>query len=618
MDINNLLPGMLLGNLGNNATLSELIKMGALYVAYKTVEELLPIVKKEIIEKCTKKKNRIIQSMTEPNSLPTSEIVFSRDYENNNASKNYMFVDSIIDYICGLDSVKKLRYSSLFSFDQFEVFDVTDKIKGKLIEKRYNEDESEKKISFTLFSTELKLTELKAWSQVVFEKYMQNKNNELGDKRYYFDQQLNNQNEIVFNYVQFSTTKSLNNLYGQHIQKVKKRVDKFLYNREWYDRHGIPYTLGLLLSGNPGCGKTSLIKAIAKESNRHVFNLRITDKTFVSELKQLLYTTEIKIMKENRRVETVSVPLDERVYVLEDVDCLTNIVLDRKLQDVLQKSQSQNMSVEEKQNKLAFEKLNSHKYLNLSILLNLLDGILETPGRILILTSNYPEKLDKALIRPGRIDSHIDFTNCSTNDIYQMCRAFYENEGMDEEMFQDFDSKFTPAFIQECILNCETVEEFVEKIGGKSEEKVERTSIEEMDRTSIEEIDAGKKSEDKEPVDKPIEEISIEEIDRTIIEEMDAGKISIENEYLKNMSIKELKKEIDDWEWHCVKEGVDKEKYHEKERLIYDQIQLKRAQISEEKQIQQDGINIGFNKNQDMNMFSSKKTESYKSWKDAY
>lgn len=41
-------------------------------------------------------------------------------------------------------------------------------------------------------------------------------------------------------------------------------------------------------------------------------------------------------------------------------------------------------------------------------LLNVLDGVVETPGRIVIMTTNHPETLDPALIRPGRIDKRIN------------------------------------------------------------------------------------------------------------------------------------------------------------------------------------------------------------------
>ena len=55
--------------------------------------------------------------------------------------------------------------------------------------------------------------------------------------------------------------------------------------------------------------------------------------------------------------------------------------------------------------------------LNLSVLLNILDGVLETPGRIVIMTSNNPSILDPALKRPGRIDVTIEFKKCSCEDI---------------------------------------------------------------------------------------------------------------------------------------------------------------------------------------------------------
>ena len=51
--------------------------------------------------------------------------------------------------------------------------------------------------------------------------------------------------------------------------------------------------------------------------------------------------------------------------------------------------------------------------INLAFVLNLIDGIRETPGRIIIITSNYYNKLDAALIRPGRIDITLNMKNAS-------------------------------------------------------------------------------------------------------------------------------------------------------------------------------------------------------------
>merc|ERR1719498_409583 len=42
--------------------------------------------------------------------------------------------------------------------------------------------------------------------------------------------------------------------------------------------------------------------------------------------------------------------------------------------------------------------------LNLAGLLEVLDGVVDAPGRIVVMTTNHPEKLDPALIRPGRVN----------------------------------------------------------------------------------------------------------------------------------------------------------------------------------------------------------------------
>jgi hypothetical protein len=70
----------------------------------------------------------------------------------------------------------------------------------------------------------------------------------------------------------------------------------------------------------------------------------------------------------------------------------------------------------------------------LSFILNLLDGVLETPNRILIITSNYPKRLDKALVRPGRIDINIEFTNASLKMIESMLCHFYNKTQQEIKM----------------------------------------------------------------------------------------------------------------------------------------------------------------------------------------
>jgi hypothetical protein len=78
----------------------------------------------------------------------------------------------------------------------------------------------------------------------------------LGLHRYYFNQNnippiqgiTNNDamKHLVFTSHKFYTNKSLSNAFGEHLFIVKKRVDNFINNSEWYSEKGIPHTLGIL------------------------------------------------------------------------------------------------------------------------------------------------------------------------------------------------------------------------------------------------------------------------------------------------------------------------------------------------------------------------------------
>lgn len=295
---------------------------------------------------------------------------------------------------------------------------------------------------------------------------------------------------MTFNMTPFNTFKSMKNIYGNHINEIRDRVKLFIESPEWYAHRGIPHTLGILLHGNPGCGKTSLIKAIAKDTNRHVFNLTIRKSTTQRQLMNLFFEENVNVTNSANEASVISIPLDQRIYVIEDIDCLTDVVLDRtylemikmrncdKLQEYIDSdlyegginSDSQNIvdgllnttyeELDEQQNCNIYQNTGNMSYqqllngtdfslsntqqnntndaakkvqkpkqnqeeITLSFLLNLLDGVLETPGRILIMTSNYPKRLDKALIRPGRVDINIKFTNAAIEMIREMFANFY-------------------------------------------------------------------------------------------------------------------------------------------------------------------------------------------------
>jgi len=77
--------------------------------------------------------------------------------------------------------------------------------------------------------------------------------------------------------------------------------------------------------------------------------------------------------------------------------------------------------------------------LTLSFLLNLIDGIIEQPSRILIMTTNHPDQIDPALIRPGRIDIKQEFKRCSIPIIKDMIKHFFATENhIDVTQLRDY------------------------------------------------------------------------------------------------------------------------------------------------------------------------------------
>lgn len=66
--------------------------------------------------------------------------------------------------------------------------------------------------------------------------------------------------------------------------------------------------------------------------------------------------------------------------------------------------------------------------LNLSGLLNVLDGVVDTPGRMIVMTTNHPEMLDPALIRPGRIDKKLLLSYVRYEDLVSMIEHYFQTK----------------------------------------------------------------------------------------------------------------------------------------------------------------------------------------------
>jgi len=89
--------------------------------------------------------------------------------------------------------------------------------------------------------------------------------------------------------------------------------------------------------------------------------------------------------------------------------------------------------------------------IDLSFLLNLLDGTLESSGRIIAISSNYPERIDKALIRPGRIDMIVQFRKCNRQILQEMVTSFYDHE-LEDWTSPELEYVWTPAEVNQILF----------------------------------------------------------------------------------------------------------------------------------------------------------------------
>ncbi|CAH0547863.1 unnamed protein product [Brassicogethes aeneus] len=173
--------------------------------------------------------------------------------------------------------------------------------------------------------------------------------------------------------------------------KILGDCKEFITNSGWYTDRGIPYRRGYLLHGPPGCGKSSFITALAGELGFSICVLNLSERG----------------LSDDRLNHLLSVAPQQSFILLEDIDAAFVSRDDTT------------------QQKAAYEGLNRVTF---SGLLNCLDGVASTEGRIVFMTTNYLERLDKALIRPGRVDLKEYIGWCSKHQIELMFLRFYQGE----------------------------------------------------------------------------------------------------------------------------------------------------------------------------------------------
>ncbi|PTB67185.1 hypothetical protein BBK36DRAFT_1118297 [Trichoderma citrinoviride] len=189
--------------------------------------------------------------------------------------------------------------------------------------------------------------------------------------------------------------------------------------RRWYANRGIPYRRGYLLYGPPGTGKSSLSLALAG-----YFRMKI----YIVSLSSIAATEE--------GLSSLFSNLPNRCLVLlEDID--TAGLTHTREEPNLTPSRPPTPSPSGVDGSTGPATASGGGRLSLSGLLNILDGVASQEGRLLIMTTNHIEKLDKALIRPGRVDMMVPFSladRTMTEAIFRAIYAPFESEIPSDEV----------------------------------------------------------------------------------------------------------------------------------------------------------------------------------------
>lgn len=169
------------------------------------------------------------------------------------------------------------------------------------------------------------------------------------------------------------------------------------------------------------------------------------------------------------------IPLNRRIYILEDIDAETDIIhkrdgekkedkKDDSLKEVLESIVESKKSKTETKNDEV--KPNEKKPpLTLSGVLNALDGVLEINGAILVMTTNFPEKLDAALIRPGRITMNIELRKMLYIDAIAHIRRYFPMANISPDIIPDY--SITPAELESFCQISTSLEELLKLIKNK-------------------------------------------------------------------------------------------------------------------------------------------------------
>lgn len=220
-----------------------------------------------------------------------------------------------------------------------------------------------------------------------------------------------------------TNSRSLHSLFYPNNLKydIISDLKKWKNSKEMYNKLGIPYRRGYLFYGKPGTGKSSIIPCLAEFLNKNIYYL---DPSSIDDNKELL--------------ELFSSIKPGSILVVEDIDISFGFKKrkDEKVKNIPQRNLT-----------------NESEGITFSGLLNIFDGIVSCEDFVVIFTTNYPDNIDPALLREGRIDKKFEFKYLDLHSLKEMVN-FYELD-IDESELESW-VPISPAKAQNKLIQIKT------------------------------------------------------------------------------------------------------------------------------------------------------------------
>jgi chaperone BCS1 len=241
-----------------------------------------------------------------------------------------------------------------------------------------------------------------------------------------------------------------NTIVSDDVQKnFYQDVYNFINGEEYYVSKGLPYKRGYILYGEPGCGKTSLIKAIANQYKLPIFIIDMNEIKNNSELIKITNDISIHLVNDQKYL-----------VVFEDIDRCG--MFDRYGRNGVTKD----------------------------CFLNVLDGLDEYNGRITILTANDFSVLSavKALIRPGRVDNIIEVKNCTLKQVEAILKFYFDDSNLKIKLNQNI--VISPAQLIQLVIEINNIETIVKILNKyKNFQKINLEKVHELYNINVNEIE---------------------------------------------------------------------------------------------------------------------------------